>query len=202
MAGDSETSRLKLAAAEYSTPYPHAAFSEPFFAELSFLKASQVSLPLIAQKGSISHWVYDSEVPCTAAATIILPNEIVPNIYDLQPMISSMEDAFIQGKRSVLLKLNVGEHYVERLYHFSKIRLFVAINNHSPSIDAAKRLVEALKSSSLSSMLMDRFMQERICRQIQGFSATCALWNLFCLLDKEWVYDDVLNCLSELLYFR
>ncbi|KAF9058959.1 hypothetical protein BDP27DRAFT_1239753, partial [Rhodocollybia butyracea] len=195
-------SRLKLAAAEYSTPSPHAAYSDSYFSKLSFSSASEISLPVIAEKGSIVQWTFHPSVPSTAAATVILPHDIVPHISDLQPIIQGMETAFIDGSRSVVVSSYLGGECVEAMYHFSKIRLFVSVNNNYLSVDAAKKLVDALDESSLSAELLARFMQEKIRQQIHGFSATCALWNLGSLLDEEWLYDDILNCLSEILYFR
>lgn len=211
---DLEISRLKLEATAYSTPLLHAAYSECFFLGLTFSQTLNLDLPTIADEGSVSGWTFDSSIPSTAAATIILPNDVIPHVRDIQPIIRAMDEAYINGKRSVCLTMKVSGRTTSALYHFSKvrqqscgsllclsssqIRLFVSINNNTDSVVAAKRLVKALMPSSLLSHVLNEKIRKPIC----GFSASCSLWNLVCLLDEEWLYDDVLNCLSELLYFR
>ncbi|KAE9386418.1 hypothetical protein BT96DRAFT_1006114 [Gymnopus androsaceus JB14] len=199
---DPEILHLKLAASEYSTPLPHAAFSDDFFCQVTFLQAGELSLPVIAAKGMLSHWTFDHDLPSTTAATVILPNEIVPHMSNLQAITSSMEKAYIDGYQLVNLSLNIDGGCITGTYHFSKICLYILINNNYPAVDAGRRLAEALEKSSLSADLISRFMREKLWTQIQGFSATCALWNLVSLLDEEWLYDNILNCLSELLYFQ
>ncbi|KAE9395626.1 hypothetical protein BT96DRAFT_997539 [Gymnopus androsaceus JB14] len=72
-----------------------------------------------------------------AAATVILPTDIVPHMSDLQAIISTMENAYLDGDCSVHISLDVDGEFVTGTYHFSKIRLFVSINNNSNSLPPA-----------------------------------------------------------------
>ena len=121
MQSEAEISCLKLEAAEYSKPALHAAFSEKYFADLLFSKASNISLPDVAPKGTLSGWVFDSRIPSNAAATVILPQDIIPHIDDLIPITRDMENTFLRGMCSVQLTLNLGECVVTGSFHFSKV---------------------------------------------------------------------------------
>ncbi|KAJ3861143.1 hypothetical protein EV359DRAFT_19804, partial [Lentinula novae-zelandiae] len=192
-------------ASAYCNPAHYAAFSNDFFRELTFAQALEVSIPAIAPEGCLLGWIFDVGIPSTKAATVIIPGEIIPHLNDLLPIIRAMESAYVEGKRSVQMHMRVSGQESVRSYHFSKIRLFISVSNNAPSVSAAHRLVDALSAPStftLSTELLSRFMHEKLQHQIRGFTATYSLWNLVCLLDGEWLYDDILNCLSELLYFR
>ncbi|KAF7359582.1 hypothetical protein MVEN_00681900 [Mycena venus] len=54
----------------------------------------------------------------------------------------------------------------------------------------------------LSSSNLDTFLDLPICAPIFGFYVTeFPLWKLSCLLGEEWLHEDILNALTELLYF-
>ncbi|KAJ3911610.1 hypothetical protein F5877DRAFT_85747, partial [Lentinula edodes] len=205
MVDSEEILQAKREASVYCNPAHHAAFSNDFFHELTFARALEVSIPAIAPEGCLLGWIFDVGIPSTKAATVIIPGKIIPHLNDLLPIIRAMESAYVEGKRSVQMHMRVSGQESVRSYHFSKIRLFISVSNNAPSVSAAHRLVDALSVPStftLSTELLSRFMHEKLQHQIRGFTATCSLWNLVCLLDEEWLYDDILNCLSELLYFR
>ncbi|KAE9391882.1 hypothetical protein BT96DRAFT_1000871 [Gymnopus androsaceus JB14] len=82
----------QIEAAEYSgKPASHATVSEKYFADLLFSKASNISLPDLAPKGTLSGWVFDSHIPSNAAAAVILPQDIIPHIDDLIPITRDMQ---------------------------------------------------------------------------------------------------------------
>ena len=46
------------------------------------------------------------------------------------------------------------------------------------------------------------FLNTRIFGKAQGFYvAEFPLWQLGCLLQENWLEEDILNCMAELLYF-
>jgi hypothetical protein len=51
--------------------------------------------------------------------------------------------------------------------------------------------------------MLDQFRNSPIANPIAGLCVTdFPLWKLGCLLDENWLEEDVLNGMSELLYFR
>lgn len=58
-------------------------------------------------------------------------------------------------------------------------------------------------SPAFSTSLVERFGELMITTQISGFAiARYPLWTLGCLLDEDWLEEDVLNSMLELQYFR
>lgn len=110
---------------EYSTPLDQSAFSRSFYACLTFgaLDDSLVSFPAITSPGAVEQWCFDLEVPKTAEGTVVLPNEIIPHLEDLRPILSALQSAYAEGFRSVAMRLVLSDtQVVYRLYHFRKVR--------------------------------------------------------------------------------
>ncbi|KAJ8582779.1 hypothetical protein M405DRAFT_687913, partial [Rhizopogon salebrosus TDB-379] len=188
----------------YSTPNPFSAYSNNYFQSITFENASSLEFPEITPARSVSHWSFNSEVPATALATLILPNEIILHSDDLQPILQRMESAFGEGARSVAVEAFINGQAVSRTYHFTKIRLFKEINNFHPKILYAKRLYEYfITTLPISPNHAAVFLTSSILHPIQGFHVTdFPLWRLGCLLDENWVDEDILNGMAELLYFQ
>jgi hypothetical protein len=55
----------------------------------------------------------------------------------------------------------------------------------------------------LAEEIIEHFQKECIKAPIAGFHVTeFPLWKLGCLLNEEWLEEDILNAMAELLYFR
>ncbi|KAJ7436961.1 hypothetical protein B0H11DRAFT_2362533, partial [Mycena galericulata] len=186
----------------YSTPDPSAPYSATYFTGLTFTEASTLVFPTIYESESISAWTFTDETPADHESRVE-PGEGVPNIKDLIPILREMEHAFSDGARSVAVTLRVAGKYIDALYHFSKLRLFTHINNNENAVQSASALVSHLASIPLvSPAILDHFLGLPIRSPIFGFCVTdFPLWKLSCLLGEEWLHDDVLNALGELLYF-
>jgi hypothetical protein len=106
----------------YASPSPHLAFSLSFFNVLTIAQAAERSYPTIAPFGSVSSAKFLPEIPLSAAATVIIPGEVIPNYNDLRTLTSSIEKAYNEGSRSaeVMFQYNGIEKCV--VYHFSKVR--------------------------------------------------------------------------------
>lgn len=87
---------------------------------------------------------------------------------------------------------------------FLKLRLFVNLNNYRIPQDYARRLVAHLTTEPcFSPSLVAKFCEFKISSCIAGFSVTdFPLWKLGCFLDENWLEEDLVNGLLELLYFR
>jgi hypothetical protein len=106
----------------YASPPPHLAFSLSFFNVLTIAQAAERSYPIIAPIGSVSSAKILPEIPLSAAATVIIPGEVIPNYNDLRTLTSSLEKAYTEGSRSaeVTFQYNGMEKCI--VYHFSKVR--------------------------------------------------------------------------------
>lgn len=93
-----------------------------------------------------------------------------------------------------------------RLYQlmFIQIRLFININNFCKAVDYSQRVLRHMRSNPAFSLsLVKRIEGLAITSRITGFSVSdYPLWALGCLLDENWLEEDVLNSLLELLYFQ
>ncbi|KAF9457958.1 hypothetical protein BDZ94DRAFT_1336366 [Collybia nuda] len=191
---------------QFSTPRPHAAYLLKFFQKLTFTRSCELSYPKIAPPKSIVAWDFSDDVPSNASGTVILHHDIIPDATDLLPITQLMEDEYQLGRRSVVLKFCILEsgEIIEHQCHFAKIRLFVIVNNHRKAVDYSQRLFNHLQTSpAFSTSLVERFGELMITAQISGFAiAHYPLWTLGCLLDENWLEEDVLNSMLELQYFR
>ncbi|KAJ7785370.1 hypothetical protein DFH07DRAFT_726414 [Mycena maculata] len=189
---------------EYVSPPSSLKYSPSYFTSLTFLRAASLDYPSIASTSIIEHWCFSNEVPTTASGTLIQPGELIPRVQDLLPISREMQQAFAAGYRSVDVVLNHAGHRTGLCYHFSKIRLLIAINNHHAAVLAAGALYQhVITSNLLSSADAERFGNSRITTPISGFQVTdFPLWKLGCLLGEAWLEEDVVNALLELLYFH
>ncbi|KAF8170017.1 hypothetical protein K438DRAFT_1614353, partial [Mycena galopus ATCC 62051] len=186
----------------YSTPNPSTPYSATFFRQLTFEEAAKLCFPIICPPKTISAWTFTHELPADAHCTI-QPDELIPNIADLRPILQEMENAYTTGARAVAVSLVSNGQSTDSLYHFSKIRLFGHLNNNKSAVESGRALASHLMSIPLlPPSNLDAFLDLPICSPIFGFRVTeFPLWNLSCLLREEWLPEDVLNALAELLYF-
>jgi hypothetical protein len=112
-------SRMKFE--DYSSPLPHQLFSADYFSELVFSEVAELQYPTIAPPRSVTSQNFSVEEPHSAAATLMSSLDVIPNVHDLLPTTSGMEDAYVQGMRSVLVKFNMGKVEHSYCYHFMKV---------------------------------------------------------------------------------
>ncbi|KAK7034107.1 hypothetical protein R3P38DRAFT_2519024 [Favolaschia claudopus] len=189
---------------EYATPVATPKYSPQYFASLTFLRVQELDYPEIATSSIVKSWSFTDNIPSTALGTVIQPGELVPFLDDVLPTSREMAAAFAAGSRAVRVRLSIEGHEREVELHFSKIRVYVAINNHSRAIAAARELYLHIVTTSLLSRVDILFFSElRIFDSISGFDITSfPLWKLSCLLGETWLEEDVLNALLELQYLQ
>lgn len=105
----------------YASPFPHLAFSSSFFNNLTIAQAAGYSYPIIAPIGSVSSARFLPEVPFSAAATVIIPGEVIPNYGDLKTLTFNIEKAYTAGSRSAEVKFRYNGMEKCMVYHFSKV---------------------------------------------------------------------------------
>lgn len=90
---------------------------------MTFERATELTYPKIAAPNSVVSWCYSTNIPTSAAGTIIIPGDIIPNSVDLLPIFRGMEDAFGEGMRSVVLTIMLAETGSKNTYeyHFAKV---------------------------------------------------------------------------------
>lgn len=78
------------------------------------------------------------------------------------------------------------------------------INTYQPAMASACKLFDHVVTNlNLSEHYVSLFLAEPIVQPVQGLYVTdFPIWKLGCLLGEEWVEEDVLNGMAELLYFR
>jgi hypothetical protein len=108
---------------EYVTPASFSAFSASEFYSMTFQRATELTYPKIAPPNSVDSWCYSTNIPTSAAGTIIIPGDIIPNSIDLLPIFRDMERAFGEGMRSVVLTMMLAESGFKNTYeyHFTKV---------------------------------------------------------------------------------
>lgn len=105
----------------YTTPNASSPYSAQYFGELKFQDTEHLTYPTIAQKGSVSQWLFDRKELNDAPAVKIEPSEVVPHIDDIRPISSDMDSAFHEGFRSVVIVCQIDGVGVTRAYHMSKV---------------------------------------------------------------------------------
>lgn len=106
---------------QFATPSPTALYSEAFFSKLTFEQALHLSYPTIAPQNSVLSWSFSSELHSTGLSTLLLPNEAVPPLISIQPILQAMEQAFYEGMRSVQICHPSLQGVSVQHYHFSKV---------------------------------------------------------------------------------
>ncbi|KAF8239475.1 hypothetical protein L208DRAFT_1236984 [Tricholoma matsutake] len=190
----------------YTTPSTSVAYSSQFFRSLTFNQIVGCTYPSFLLPNTVTTWMFTDEVPTMARSTIILFDEVIPDIADLNPIMRSLEDEYNNGQHSVVLVFHdqYSDVTTEHLCHFSKLQLFVNLNNYQIPQDYACWLVTHLTSEPcFSPLLVAKFCEFKIASCIAGFCVTdFPLWKLGCFLDENWLGEDLVNGLLELLYFR
>ncbi|KAJ6610816.1 hypothetical protein B0H10DRAFT_1810955, partial [Mycena sp. CBHHK59/15] len=183
----------------YSMPLPFTRYSESYFGELKFHQTIGLEYPAVHEPKTISGWTFTNETP-TDISALIEAGEIIPHIEDLAPISKEMEQACASGARSVAVTL-IRQRYISASNQ--AIRLFNHINNNRAAFQSARELTRYRSATSLlPPHLLHQFTGLAIRSKVVGFQITdFPLWKLSCLLTEEWLHEDVLNALAELLYF-
>ena len=107
----------------YTTPSAFAAYSSQFFHSLTFNQVVDHTYPSFWPPNTVTTWMFTDEIPTTARSTIILFDEVIPDLADLNPIMRSLEDEYNNGRRSVILVFHDQHSDVttEHLCHFSKV---------------------------------------------------------------------------------
>ncbi|KAF8219981.1 hypothetical protein L208DRAFT_1219215, partial [Tricholoma matsutake] len=169
--------------------------------------------PSFLPPNTVTTWMFTDEVPMMARSTIILFDEVIPDIADLNPIMCSLEDEYNNGQCSVVLVFNdqYSDVTTEHLCHFSKVCTYIVVfyllsQNVLEVVTFyyACRLVNHLTSEPcFSPSLVAKFCEFKIASHIAGFCVTdFPLWKLGCFLDENWLEEDLANGLLKLLYFR
>ncbi|KAJ6632357.1 hypothetical protein B0H10DRAFT_1771430, partial [Mycena sp. CBHHK59/15] len=191
---------MAFAFEDYITPLPSVKYSATYFGQLCFREAAQLKYPTIYSPKTISAWKFTNEVTNTSSVDV---HGAIPHLEDLSQILKDMEAAFARGARSAAVTLTVAGKSYDHVYSFVQIQLFRYINNNNVAIQSARDLVDYLSSSSLlATPTLEKFLALPIHSKIFGFHVSdFPLWKLSCLLGEEWLHEDVLNVLAELLYF-
>ncbi|KAJ7234080.1 hypothetical protein C8J57DRAFT_1015711, partial [Mycena rebaudengoi] len=187
----------------YTSPPKTAKYSATWFKQLTFSNATDIIYPAAHKSHAISQWTFSPDIPSGQAATVIAVNEAVPSMEDLAPILQGMESAYSTGSRSVAVTLTVAGESSSHLYHFSKIRMFNHINNNRIPVESAADLIHHFSTTSIIPPALILALENLpIQSRIRGLRSTdFPLWKLSCLLREEWLHEDVLNALAELMYF-
>jgi hypothetical protein len=103
----------------YTTPPTSAAYSSQFF--LTFKQIVELTYPSFLPPNKVTTWKFTDEIPTTARSTIILFDEVIPDLADLSPIMRILEDEYNNGRRSVVLVFQYSGVTTEYLCHFSKV---------------------------------------------------------------------------------
>ncbi|KAJ7804801.1 hypothetical protein B0H14DRAFT_3485921 [Mycena olivaceomarginata] len=139
---------------EEKIPYPSTLYSATYFSELTFNEAAEIDFPVIYRPNTILTWTFTHDIPAAVDSTVQL-NEGVPHSDDLLPIQQEMEHKYSEGARSVAVKLRVAGEAVTRVYYFSKVRLFVHLNNNKMAVDSAHTLVAPLCAADIEEWVHD-----------------------------------------------
>jgi hypothetical protein len=112
---------MDLSFNSYSTLLASTAYSLPYFSTLSFQEATGINYPTIAPRGSVVSWFFVDEIPLSQDTIYILPDDCVPHIEDLLPIICEAEKAFSSHQHAVYINICTDEVQTDYLYHFSKV---------------------------------------------------------------------------------
>lgn len=112
----------------YASPGINTAYSSQFFNDLTFQQAMGINYPTIAPPGSARYWVFANEIPTTANAVLVLPNEVVLHNNDLQQIIDEARLMFLMDKRAVHISMFINGQKFDSVYHFSKVSLQISLS--------------------------------------------------------------------------
>lgn len=107
----------------YTTPSAAAAYSSQFFHGLTFNQIVGRTYPSFLPPNTVTTWMFTDEIPMTARSTVILFDDIIPDLADLNPIMHSLEDEYNNGRRSVILVFHdlYSDVTTEYLCHFLKV---------------------------------------------------------------------------------
>ena len=118
----------------YTTPSASATYSLQHLQGLMFSQILECSYPSFLPPNTLISWRFTNEVPTTARSTVILFDDIIPDIADLNQIMCNLEDAFNEEGRSVVLTFRdqdlADNSIIEQLYHFSKVCERVNVHYH------------------------------------------------------------------------
>ncbi|EDR01207.1 uncharacterized protein LACBIDRAFT_312302 [Laccaria bicolor S238N-H82] len=188
----------------YTSPLPHLAFSSSFFNNLTITQAAEYSYPTIAPIGSVSSARFLPEVPFSAAATVIISGEVIPNYNDLKFLTSSIENEYTAGSRSAEVRFRYNGTERCMVYHFSKLELIRNCSNYEPAIISYRHLLMHIQSGPFNlGSAFETFRNSLVTSKIQGFYVSdFQLDKLGCLLGESWLEEDIFNALLEFSYFQ
>ncbi|KAJ7142830.1 hypothetical protein C8R44DRAFT_726146 [Mycena epipterygia] len=179
----------------YSTPSYSTKFSLHYFDSLTFndcadimdtvVATSEQRVPRILPIDHLVSFHFDAGVPTSEGETMVADGEEIPHLNDLLKITQIIESAYNeQDARS--------------------LRLFINICNNVPHINHASALIAHLRSSNiLQPDRIEAFGTTRIHEHIRGFQvAQYPLYKLSCLLEENWVEDDIGDSMSKLTYLR
>lgn len=114
---------------KFSLPVAGTAFSAAFFRDLTFQQAIGLNYPLIAPAGSVSAHIFSSDIPFTMDTVNVMPNEVVPHVDDILPIIQAAREAYNSTRvhRSVHVQLTVDGMDTDFIYHFSKVCTYFSL---------------------------------------------------------------------------
>ena len=113
----SSSSSLAAAYESYSSPSSLAAYSAHFFSTLTFDKTFELDYPMISPSSSLASFVFGEEIPCDAAATVILPGKVISHVDDVLEISSMWRTSSWAALTAILLLLIT----LNRLIWVSKI---------------------------------------------------------------------------------
>jgi hypothetical protein len=202
----------------YSTPNPSTPYSATFFRQLTFEGAAKLCFPIICPPKTISAWTFTHKLPAEAHCTI-QPNELIPNVADLRPILQEMENAYTTGACASAVSLVSNGQSTDSLYHFSKVLSLLCCCDAS-----ATNFVDSSVRSPEQQQKRHRIRPcTCISSDVHPTSATIQLGRIFgpshlftdfwlscnwvssvepiVLSQRGMVAEDILNALAELLYF-
>ncbi|KAE9409027.1 hypothetical protein BT96DRAFT_985351 [Gymnopus androsaceus JB14] len=192
----------------YTTSSASTLYSSQFFTNLSFQDASVLLLHTALPDGLLLCWSFLSTQPADVDddwAHYVALSEEIPLQADLLPVMSKLNEGYDAGNRFVRFTLKstqYGEYTL--VFHFAKLRLFTSINNHREAISLSRDLLHRIESSTaFPDDIVEHFRHACITGVIHGFlGSDYPMWKLGTLLDENYVDEEVINSLAELLYLR
>ncbi|KAJ7834228.1 hypothetical protein B0H14DRAFT_2591010 [Mycena olivaceomarginata] len=175
--------------AAYTAPHTKTRFSPEFFASITIAEAADLVrnnlLPCVLPKNSVSKWVWDHTEPTAIPEIVITSRESIPCLEDIYPITQKTEAAYYQ-------------------YAAHSLHLIVAVNNQTYNLIAVANLLGRVVSAPLLlPELIEEVRLSQFSEPLAGFHVTqTRVYTLGCLLNEQWVHEEVLNTRAELIYFR
>ncbi|KAJ7681724.1 hypothetical protein B0H14DRAFT_2245095, partial [Mycena olivaceomarginata] len=187
--------------AAYTAPHPKTRFSPEFFASITIAEAADLVcnnlLPCVLPKNSVSKWVWDHTELTAIPEIAITSGESIPCLEDIYPITQKPEAAYYQYTVHLVCV------QYQLIPSFESLRLIIAVNNQTYNLIAVANLLGRVVSAPLLlPELIEEFRLSRFSEPLAGFHVTqTRVYTLGCLLNEQWVHEDVLNARAELIYF-